>query len=165
MSLRKKECAASQCCELSWADKKTSLLRVSSSQQTRLSLTWAGLLCQGSDSSPLLQQCQITQHGKFLIYWKQKSCCEFYLLWIILVLSLCMGLGHQKELNIRTAANETHRVWEKYTDRGRTRTCNPQIRSLVPYPLGHTTQPRWIVQREHKMCVNWQDTLQDIDFW
>ena len=25
-------------------------------------------------------------------------------------------------------------------DRGRTRTCNPQIRSLVPYPLGHTAQ-------------------------
>ena len=23
-------------------------------------------------------------------------------------------------------------------ERGRTRTCNPQIRSLVPYPLGHT---------------------------
>ena len=27
---------------------------------------------------------------------------------------------------------------EKGFDRGRTRTCNPQIRSLVPYPLGHT---------------------------
>ena len=26
----------------------------------------------------------------------------------------------------------------KYFDRDRTRTCNPQIRSLVPYPLGHT---------------------------
>ena len=26
----------------------------------------------------------------------------------------------------------------KKTDRDRTRTCNPQIRSLVPYPLGHT---------------------------
>ena len=24
------------------------------------------------------------------------------------------------------------------TERDRTRTCNPQIRSLVPYPLGHT---------------------------
>ena len=23
-------------------------------------------------------------------------------------------------------------------DRDRTRTCNPQIRSLMPYPLGHT---------------------------
>ena len=27
----------------------------------------------------------------------------------------------------------------KSFDRDRTRTCNPQIRSLVPYPLGHTT--------------------------
>ena len=25
-----------------------------------------------------------------------------------------------------------------YIDRDRTRTCNPQIRSLMPYPLGHT---------------------------
>ncbi len=25
-----------------------------------------------------------------------------------------------------------------YIERDRTRTCNPQIRSLVPYPLGHT---------------------------
>ena len=27
----------------------------------------------------------------------------------------------------------------KYFDRDRTRTCNPRIRSTVPYPLGHTT--------------------------
>ena len=27
---------------------------------------------------------------------------------------------------------------KKDIDRDRTRTCNPQIRSLVPYPLGHT---------------------------
>ena len=26
----------------------------------------------------------------------------------------------------------------KNIDRDRTRTCNPQIRSLMPYPLGHT---------------------------
>ncbi len=26
----------------------------------------------------------------------------------------------------------------KYTKHDRTRTCNPQIRRLVPYPLGHT---------------------------
>ena len=25
-----------------------------------------------------------------------------------------------------------------FDDRDRTRTCNPQIRSLMPYPLGHT---------------------------
>ena len=25
-----------------------------------------------------------------------------------------------------------------FIDRDRTRTCNPQIRSLMPYPLGHT---------------------------
>ena len=28
-------------------------------------------------------------------------------------------------------------------DRDRTRTCNPQIRSLVPYPLGHTVSLGW----------------------
>ena len=27
---------------------------------------------------------------------------------------------------------------KELTDRDRTRTCNPQIRSLMPYPLGHT---------------------------
>ena len=32
----------------------------------------------------------------------------------------------------------------KGIDRDRTRTCNPQIRSLVPYPLGHTV-----------LCVGW----------
>ncbi len=26
---------------------------------------------------------------------------------------------------------------KKNYDHGRTRTCNPQIRSLMPYPLGH----------------------------
>ena len=30
-------------------------------------------------------------------------------------------------------------IKKKEFDRDRTRTCNPQIRSLVPYPLGHTT--------------------------
>ena len=27
----------------------------------------------------------------------------------------------------------------KNIDRDRTRTCNPQLRKLMPYPLGHTT--------------------------
>ena len=29
------------------------------------------------------------------------------------------------------------KIWKVY-ERDRTRTCNPQIRSLMPYPLGHT---------------------------
>ena len=33
---------------------------------------------------------------------------------------------------------KTPQKTKKFTDRDRTRTCNPQIRSLVPYPLGHT---------------------------
>ena len=47
-------------------------------------------------------------------------------------------------------------------DRDRTRTCNPQIRSLVPYPLGHTTtvnelwETDWrvfgVLQTRLKMC-------------
>ena len=28
---------------------------------------------------------------------------------------------------------------QKYFDPGRTRTCNPLIRSQMPYPLGHRT--------------------------
>ena len=30
-------------------------------------------------------------------------------------------------------------ITKDFFDRDRTRTCNPQIRSLMPYPLGHTT--------------------------
>ena len=37
---------------------------------------------------------------------------------------------------------------EKRIDRGRTRTCNPQIRSLVPYPLGHTASVGFLRKRE-----------------
>ena len=32
-----------------------------------------------------------------------------------------------------------HMMKKVHIDRDRTRTGNPQIRSLVPYPLGHTT--------------------------
>ena len=30
------------------------------------------------------------------------------------------------------------KILVKYFDRDRSRTCNPRIRSTVPYPLGHT---------------------------
>ena len=39
----------------------------------------------------------------------------------------------------------------KYFDRDRTRTCNPQIRSLVPYPLGHTVL--------HELSVNFNSNI------
>ena len=39
---------------------------------------------------------------------------------------------------IRLESNKHLLFWPKGIDRDRTRTCNPQIRSLVPYPLGHT---------------------------
>ena len=43
----------------------------------------------------------------------------------------------------RQLAKSRRKVIKKYFyDRDRTRTCNPQIRSLVPYPLGHTTLDR-----------------------
>ena len=50
--------------------------------------------------------------------------------------------------------------WKKDDDRGRTRTCNPQIRSLVPYPLGHTAPVGWVRQlaniafQNSKQCCN-----------
>ena len=43
-----------------------------------------------------------------------------------------------KELHIGTGGQGLYGEKEIHTDRDRTRTCNPQIRSLVPYPLGHT---------------------------
>ena len=44
-----------------------------------------------------------------------------------------------QELDENTKKNVNSTPSEKNTDRDRTRTCNPQIRSLMPYPLGHTT--------------------------
>ncbi len=38
----------------------------------------------------------------------------------------------------------------KYFERDRTRTCNPQIRSLVPYPLGHTPL---LILNEFKLLI------------
>ena len=40
--------------------------------------------------------------------------------------------------------NQNRKLQKKVDDRGRTRTCNPQIRSLVPYPLGHTAPVGWV---------------------
>merc|ERR1711867_140456 len=47
----------------------------------------------------------------------------------------------------------------KRIDRDRTRTCNPQIRSLVPYPLGHmvlvlaATKFDWVCKCIFHACV------------
>uniref|UniRef100_A0A1I7U5D7 EGF_CA domain-containing protein n=1 Tax=Caenorhabditis tropicalis TaxID=1561998 RepID=A0A1I7U5D7_9PELO len=49
-------------------------------------------------------------------------------------------------------------------DHGRTRTCNPQIRSLVPYPLGHAATKFLLQKRRHvrvagaTSCVYWART-------
>ena len=53
---------------------------------------------------------------------------------------------------------------EKGFDRGRTRTCNPQIRSLVPYPLGHTAPLGQILRIEWRRSKMWQNVLQDFNF-
>ena len=37
-------------------------------------------------------------------------------------------------------------IIKKKIDRDRTRTCNPQIRSLMPYPLGHTAADGWLIR-------------------
>ena len=52
--------------------------------------------------------------------------CTFYTFFYSLSLSLSLHLCSEN-------SQET-----KDIGRDRTRTCNPQIRSLVPYPLGHT---------------------------
>ena len=47
------------------------------------------------------------------------------------------------------------KVQQKEIDRDRTRTCNPQIRSLVPYPLGHTVfgcWKRWVELSHAALC-------------
>ena len=47
----------------------------------------------------------------------------------------------QKDCLLLKKREKEHMDWpglRKWFERDRTRTCNPQIRSLVPYPLGHT---------------------------
>ena len=48
----------------------------------------------------------------------------------------------------------------KSFDRDRTRTCNPQIRSLVPYPLGHTTSDSEIREPDSRVFCVLQTRLQ-----
>ena len=53
---------------------------------------------------------------------------------------------------------------KKEVDRGRTRTCNPQIRSLVPYPLGHTASVLEVKDQRGSVfltCSNVQNTFQE----
>ena len=42
-----------------------------------------------------------------------------------------------------TRISKPMHFFHKKIDRDRTRTCNPQFRSLVPYPLGHTVFWLW----------------------
>ena len=47
-----------------------------------------------------------------------------------------------KKIMLKMTKENNHKVRKtkkRNLDRDRTRTCNPQIRSLMPYPLGHTT--------------------------
>ena len=78
----------------------------------------------------------------------------FYLIWRVMLdadvfyyLSMDMDTQHVTSLQLHYHCNSSNitpdaiisvSVLIKKTDRDRTRTCNPQIRSLVPYPLGHT---------------------------
>ena len=46
-----------------------------------------------------------------------------------------------KKIMLKMTKENNHKVRKtkkRNLDRDRTRTCNPQIRSLMPYPLGHT---------------------------
>ena len=88
-------------------------------------------------------------HGRsflFLTHNREELLSEYH--WMGLLLhrpkfkilrqSVCNGdMWHTEILN--QALTKYHLPFlSKYFDRDRTRTCNPQIRSLVPYPLGHT---------------------------
>ena len=56
------------------------------------------------------------------------------------------------------AKRNPHFNGPKRFDRDRTRTCNPQIRSLVPYPLGHTTYGSNLVSNPHA-CIAGQTEI------
>ena len=51
----------------------------------------------------------------------EKNCLLITLIGVFLYFLHCLG-----------------KILVKYFDRDRSRTCNPRIRSTVPYPLGHT---------------------------
>ena len=62
-----------------------------------------------------------------------------------IVSGFCGGAYHNLTPDMELAKNCLHiRFGRKGIDRDRTRTCNPQIRSLVPYPLGHTVLECWM---------------------
>ena len=64
-----------------------------------------------------------------------------------IVSSFCCSVKRKKE--------------KKSFERDRTRTCNPQIRSLVPYPLGHTSYSFLsFSQRVHAGIMIFQPVLQ-----
>ena len=65
--------------------------------------------------------------------------------------------NHLKEiLNLwhggQSAAQRITNKKGAFSERDRTRTCNPQIRSLVPYPLGHTPAGYGWEQRRIGSC-------------
>ena len=49
-----------------------------------------------------------------------------------------MLILHKLDASKKQTAASIKFMTKDFIDRDRTRTCNPQIRSLMPYPLGHT---------------------------
>ena len=62
---------------------------------------------------------------------------------------ILFGLRKQASLSSEKIKTGKKKIMLWSTDRDRTRTCNPQIRSLMPYPLGHAAQ-------EHD-CETWPE--------
>ena len=58
--------------------------------------------------------------------------------WIFGNISYNLKPWFSVNLFLKHRFNKKYKNISKTIDRDRTRTCNPQIRSLMPYPLGHT---------------------------
>ena len=79
----------------------------------------------------------ILQHSVFRNNWL-KVCHKLAMSWRQSVSRSQFSALHHIRFKLTSAAASMIQLQNNF-DRDRTRTCNPQIRSLVPYPLGHTT--------------------------
>ena len=70
------------------------------------------------------------------------------------------AIGKSQLVRVTNPLWNIYRFCSKGVDRDRTRTCNPQIRSLVPYPLGHTVSYDSMTSPIRPSPAQYQNALQ-----
>ena len=103
----------------------------------------------------------ILQHSVFRNNWL-KVCHKLAMSWRQSVSRSQFSALHHIRFKLTSAAASMIQLQNNF-DRDRTRTCNPQIRSLVPYPLGHTTLVEKLVLFAGLRITEFQSWLQACD--